>query len=85
MSWIAFAIVGALGAIISDMLGDGYLELPKVSNGKFYPGFIGGIIIGATVGYLIDKSLLIAFSMGYIGKEAIDFIVKGAISRFQLK
>jgi hypothetical protein len=85
MNWIAFAIVGALGAIISDILGDGYLELPKVSDRKFYPGFIGGLIIGTTIGYLIDQSLLLSFSMAYIGKEAVDFIVKGAISKFQIK
>jgi hypothetical protein len=78
MNWIVFAIMGALGAIISDMLGDGYLELPKVSEGKFYPGFIGGIICGAVAGFLIDKSLWASFSAGYIGKEAIDFIVKKA-------
>jgi hypothetical protein len=78
MSLLVFAIVGALGAIISDMIGDGYLELPKVSQGKFYPGFIGGLIIGAVVGYLVDQNLLISFSIGYIGKEGIDFIIKKA-------
>ena len=76
MNLLVFAIVGALGAVISDMVSDGYLELPKISRGKFYPGFIGGLIIGAVVGYLVDQSLLIAFSMGYIGKEGIDLIIK---------
>jgi hypothetical protein len=76
LDWLQFAIIGALGAIISDMLGDGYIELPKVQDKKFYPGFIAGIISGAVVGYLVDKSPLNAFTFGYIGKEVIDFLVK---------
>jgi hypothetical protein len=76
LGWLQFAIIGALGAIISDMLGDGYIELPKVQDKKFYPGFIAGIICGAVVGYLVDKSPLTAFTFGYIGKEAIDFLLK---------
>jgi hypothetical protein len=76
LDWLQLAIIGALGAIISDMLGDGYLELPKVQDKKFYPGFIAGIICGAVVGYLVDKSPLTAFTFGYIGKEAVDFLLK---------
>jgi fructose-specific phosphotransferase system IIC component len=76
MTFWVFALMGAIGGIISDMLGDGYLELPKVDDSKFYPGFIGSIIIGAAAGYLIDKTLWTAFAAGYIGKEVIDFIVK---------
>jgi hypothetical protein len=79
LDWLQFAIIGALGAIISDMLGDGYIELPKVQDKKFYPGFIAGIIVGAVVGYLVDKSPILTFSFGYIGKEAIDFLVKKEI------
>jgi len=76
MSWILFAIMGALGALVGDMLQDGYLELPKVQDKKFYPGFLGGLIVGAVVGYLADKTALTAFSFGYIGKQAVDFLVK---------
>jgi len=76
MSWILFAIMGALGALIGDMLKDGYLELPKVKNSKFYPGFLGGLIVGACVGYLVDKTALTSFAFGYIGKQAVDFLVK---------
>jgi len=76
MEYLTFILMGALGALISDMLGDGYLELPKVEDKKFYPGFIAGIIIGAVVGFLVDKSYLTAFAFGYIGKEAVDFLVK---------
>jgi hypothetical protein len=76
LDWLQFAIIGALGSIISDMLGDGYIELPKVQDRKFYPGFIAGIIVGAVVGYLVDKSPILSFSFGYIGKEAIDFLVR---------
>jgi hypothetical protein len=75
------SLFGAIGALVSDMIGDGYIQLPKVENKKFYPGFLSGLIVGAVVGYLIDKSPLTAFSFGYIGKEAIDFLVKkGAIT-----
>jgi hypothetical protein len=76
LDWLQFAIIGALGAIISDMLGDGYIELPKVQDKKFYPGFIGGLLTGTVIGYLVDKSPLTAFTFGYIGKEAIDFLLK---------
>ena len=75
--FILFAFFGAIGALIADMLSDGYIELPRVQDKKFYPGFIGGIIVGAIVGVLIDKSFLTAFTFGYLGKEGIDFLIKG--------
>ena len=75
--FILFAFFGAIGALIADMLSDGYIELPKVQDKKFYPGFIGGLVVGAMAGLLIDKTYLTAFTFGYLGKEGIDFLVKG--------
>ncbi len=78
MSLWVFAVTGAIGALIADMIKDGYLEMPKLEDDKFYPGFLGGLLIGACVGYFVDQTLLSAFAWGYIGKQGLDFIIRKA-------
>lgn len=75
MFTLKFIIAGIAGALASDILGDGYLKLPEIKDKKFYPGFLGGIIIGAIIGFVVDSSVWTSFTVAYMGKEAIDSLV----------
>jgi hypothetical protein len=76
MNGLFLAFFGLLGGVISDMIGDGYLELPKIRDKKFYVGCLTGMILGAAIGYLVDGNPLTAFTFGYLGKEGLDFLIK---------
>ncbi len=45
--------------------------MPFIKDGYFYLGFIGGMIVGAFVGYAVDHSPLTAALGGYVGTSAI--------------
>ena len=75
-SVIPIFLAGAVGAFVSDILKDNYLELPKKLDKKIYLGSIGGIIIGGFAGALIDGSLTTAFMGGFVGKEIILKLIK---------
>jgi hypothetical protein len=76
MNGLFLAFFGLLGGVISDIIGDGYLELPKIQDKKFYVGCLAGMILGAVVGYLVDKTPLTSFTFGYLGKEGLDFLMR---------
>lgn len=65
-------LAGAVGALVADILEDGALTLPKIMDGKLILGSIGGMVVGATAGYLVDGSIITAFLSGYAGKSAIE-------------
>lgn len=67
---------GALGALVSDVIKDNTLELPKNISNRLCLGFIGGIIVGGFAGLAIDGSPLTAFMGGYMGKEIILNLIK---------
>lgn len=62
---------GGLGALVKDILADGYLKLPEIKSGKLKLGFIGVVIVGASIGYLVDHSPATAFFAGYAGFSAL--------------
>ena len=64
-------MAGAFGALAKDVFKDNKIELPKITNGYFYMGFIGSMITGAAVGYLVDGSLLTAFMAGFTGSAIL--------------
>jgi len=78
---IACFIAGAAGALIKDIVKDNALIMPKKENGKLYLGFIGAMIIGGVIGYLIDHSIITAFSTSYMGMATIDNIIGGKIEQ----
>ena len=69
--WIPF-LGGAVGAIVKDVLHDNKLTMPKIADGILELGFVGGILIGAFAGYVIDGSFLTAAMGGYVGKSVIE-------------
>ena len=67
-------IMGALGALTKDILKDNKLVLPKKTDGVLYLGCIGGIIIGALAGYMVDHDPVTAFLGGYSGSQIIEHL-----------
>lgn len=72
---ILLLVMGGFGALVKEILGDNKLTLPRIANGELYLGFIGSIIIGALVGYLVDHSPLMAFFAGYTGFSALGSLI----------
>lgn len=65
-------LAGGFGAIIRDVLVDGKLVLPKVEDGALLLGFLGGVLIGAFAGYVVDNNPLTACLGGFAGYEIIS-------------
>ena len=61
MQYLLFFICGVAGALIKDIVKDGYIELPRIVEKKLFLGFFGSALIGGCVGMLIDGSYMIAF------------------------
>ena len=72
---VSLLFSGAIGALVKEIIGDNKLQLPRIQNGDLVLGFIGSLIIGATVGYLVDHSALMAFFAGYTGFSALSSLV----------
>lgn len=72
---IGLLLMGALGAIVKDILEDGAIKLPSIVRGKLFLGFFGSVLIGGVVGYLVDHSPLMAFFSGYTGFSALKNLV----------
>ena len=66
---------GAAGAFVKDVLSDGKIKLPTIKNGELILGFLGVIIIGAAVGYLVDHSPITAFCAGFTGFSAVTSLL----------
>lgn len=75
MELFILALAGGLGAFIKDIVKDNKLILPRYDNGSITLGFIGGIIIGAAVGYLVDQNPTTAFFGGYAGSQMLTALV----------
>lgn len=67
---------GAVGSLAKDCLQDGVLCLPYKEDGKLYMGFIGGIVIGAFVGLIVDGSFTTAALAGYTGTSLITNLIQ---------
>lgn len=76
---ILFLLVGSAGALVKDIVVDGALVLPRITNGKLVLGFIGSTIVGAVVGLVVDHNLVMAFFSGYAGFSAISSLVPNII------
>jgi murein DD-endopeptidase MepM/ murein hydrolase activator NlpD len=67
--------MGGLGALTKEILVDNKLTMPKILNGEVFLGFIGSMIIGAIVGYLVDHSPITAFFSGYAGFSTLGALM----------
>lgn len=73
--WIILFACGAVGSLVKDILVDNKLKLPKVRKGELYLGCVGGMVIGAMAGYLVDNDPVTAFLGGYGGIQIIESLV----------
>jgi len=71
ISYSSIFLAGAIGALLSDILKDNCLELPKKIDGTLFLGFMGGMLIGGAAGLAIDGSVSTAFMGGFTGKEIL--------------
>lgn len=73
-------IFGAGGALTKEILEDNKLSMPRISDGEFYLGFIGSLLVGGFVGYFVDHDPITAFFSGYAGFSAIGSLLPKSIS-----
>jgi len=74
---IILLLAGALGAIAKDVVQDNKLVLPKYKDGDLLLGCVGGMIVGAFVGLVVDNNPLTACLGGYVGVSAIQHLLPG--------
>jgi len=72
---VAIVAGGVVGALVKDIFEDGALVLPYCSKGKIYLGFIGGAIIGAFAGLVVDHSFFTAAMGGFVGSSVLKSLV----------
>lgn len=75
LEMITVAFGGLIGALAKDCLIDNSLMLPKLKNGKLYLGFIGGALVGAFLGLVIDGSFITATLAGYSGTSILKNVL----------
>lgn len=75
MDTLILLVMGALGALVKDILKDNCIIVPTFKQGKLYLGIIGGLIIGAIAGYVVDNDPITAFLGGYAGYQVIESLV----------
>lgn len=78
---IDHAIQGAIGGFIGAISKDGEaLRLPRITRSAedtlLKLGFIGGILIGAFAGYVIDHNPAVAGLAGFLGIKAINYAIR---------
>lgn len=72
-----YLVAGFLGALLKDIVKDNRLEMPKIVDGGLALGFVGGGIVGAVVGVVVDGSFISALLAGYAGTAVItDLLIK---------
>jgi len=73
--FIILALAGGLGALVKDVVKDNKLIMPCYKDGSILLGFVGGVIIGAAVGYLVDQNAMTAFFSGYAGTQMLHSLM----------
>lgn len=76
ISLIILFLAGAAGSLAKDILEDNKLKLPKIADGDFSLGFLGGMVVGGLAGYLVDGNPTTAFLAGYAGTGVIENLLE---------
>jgi hypothetical protein len=80
MEYFILFFCGSFGAIIKDVLKDGYLAIPHLVQKRLYLGFFAGALVGGVVGVIVDHSYITAFLAGYTGFSVIETIMASSSS-----
>jgi hypothetical protein len=70
-----YAVWGAIGGLVSILVKDGGIELPKIKDGKIYLGSMQGIILGIISGLIGDSTPFNAFMWGAAGGVVLTGLV----------
>ena len=77
-------LCGCGGAIIKDILKDGYLIIPYRKDKRIYLGCIASAIVGGAVGLAVDHSYLTAFLSGFVGFSIVENMIINKLSPLNL-
>ncbi len=72
---VQLILAGAIGSLAHDLVKENKLAMPRLSDGCLYLGFIGGMVVGAFVGFLVDNNMITALLAGYVGTSAIKHLL----------
>ena len=75
MDLFIYIIAGGLGSLAKDLVKDNSIQLPSFQNGKYNLGFIGSMIIGAFIGYVVDHNPITSALGGYVGISVLNNIL----------
>ena len=75
MEILYFVIAGGVGALAKDLVKDNCIVLPSFQNGKYNLGFVGSMIIGAFIGYVVDHNPITSALSGYVGISILNNIL----------
>lgn len=78
--WPILILAGVAGAFVKDTLKDNKLAIPHVKDGFLYLGFVGGMVLGAFAGYVVDNDPVTAFLGGYAGSQIIQSLVSSGVT-----
>lgn len=70
-----YLALGAVGALIKDILTDGGLALPRVNQGKISLGFLGSALIGGVTACIADNDPLTALTAGFTSFAIIESLI----------
>jgi hypothetical protein len=77
--WPILVTAGFAGAFVKDTLKDNKLQIPHIKDGYLYLGCIGGMVLGAIAGYVVDNDPVTAFLGGYAGSQIIQSLVSSKV------
>ena len=72
---VGFLVGGAFGALARELVRDNSIQLPVYRDKKILLGSLGGMIVGAFVGYVVDHSIMTALLSGYVGVSTISHLL----------
>lgn len=77
-------LCGSAGAIIKDILKDGYLGIPYKKEKRLYLGCFASALVGGAVGLAVDHSFLTAFLSGFVGFSIVENMIINKASPLNL-
>jgi len=82
---ISLFVAGAIGAFVKDVLVGNEIRLPERIDRTLSLGFIGGMIIGGFVGWVVDGTLLTAALAGFVGFATIENLIPKKVNEEKVK
>lgn len=81
MENLIYFTAGAVGALCKDVFQDNKLVLPRIKDGEFFLGFLGGMVIGGLAGIYTDHSFITALFSGFTGASILPTLATQALAK----